>query len=46
MTSYDALAETAADILSPAFPDADEVTFSALVEEVLQDLAARMQDVR
>lgn len=45
MTTYETLAESAAEILSPVFPDADEVTFANLVDEVLRDLAARFEEV-
>lgn len=39
MTTYDALAETAAEILDPVFPDLDEATFADLVDEVLGQVA-------
>ena len=44
--SCDALAETAAEILAPAFPDADRGHLPALVDEILQDRADRMLNVR
>jgi hypothetical protein len=43
-TTHEALAEAAAEILAPVFPDADEVAFSAFVDEVVEDLVQRFED--
>jgi mannose/fructose-specific phosphotransferase system component IIA len=44
MTTHEALAEAAAEFLSPIFPDVDDVTFAAFVDEVVDDLEQRFAD--